>query len=69
MKKKVNPQASKKGLGYYPPTPLCLKIHKSASNYITVQDEGNKSIKAKILVFDYLGIPTCHVLVFDRIRT
>ena len=69
MKKEANPQASKKGLGYHPPTPLRLKIHKSASNYIIVEDEGNKSVGAKSSIFDRLGTPTSHVLVFDRIGT
>ena len=54
MKKKANSQASKKGLGHHPPTPLRLKIHKSTSNYITVEDKGNKSIEDKISVFDRL---------------
>ena len=67
--KKENSQASKKGLGYHPPTLLCLKIYKSASNYITVEDEGNKSFKAKISVFNQLGTPTSLVLVFDLIGT
>ena len=69
MKKEANPQTFKKGLRYHPPTPLHLKIHKSASNYITVEDEGNKAVEAKILVFDRLGTPTSHVSVFDHIET
>ena len=69
MKNETNPQASKKGIGYHPPTPLCLKIHKSASNYITVEDEGNKFVEVKSSVFYRLETPTSNVSVFDRIGT
>ena len=60
MKKEANPQASKKGLGYHSPTPLHLKIHKSVSNYITVEDEGNESVEAKSSIFNWLGTPISH---------
>ena len=60
MKKEANPQASKKGLGYHSPTSIHLKIHKSVSNYIKVEDEGNKSVEAKSSIFDRLRTSTSH---------
>ena len=65
----MNPQNSKKGIGYQPLNPLLLKIHKNTFNYNTVEDEANKSFEVKSLVFDRLGVPSSHVSVFDRIGT
>ena len=56
MKKEVNPQASKNDLGYHPLTPICLKTHKSTSNYITIEDEGNKFVEANSSIFDILKL-------------
>ena len=48
--------SSKVGIGYTPPTPIHIPIRKA-------------SVSTKSSVFDRIGRPTSHILVFDRLGT
>nr|POF09886.1 hypothetical protein CFP56_53433 [Quercus suber] len=64
--------SSKVGIGYTPPTPVHIPIRKASDSIISAnyeEEEQSSNLSKKSYVFDRIGQPTSHILVFDRLGT